>query len=415
MNKIARLGILLLFVTTVSCQKTHSDDEFITTQEKNIALKKIIRKLKKSGYAFNETFQDIKERIETNRHIIDTTVTIGSFVTVINDVLSTYNLSHLRVNTPDQMSARKKSENISLGANFSKTNDGYFVTRIVKGGVADSAGIRPGDFLIRKNEHLITSLAQLKGKLFEESRFSIKRDNQVFNRTITYFKHELFSKDTLHYISDDIAVITINTFRKKEYDRDLIASLFSKARTSKRIVLDLRSNGGGASSNVKHLLSMIIPEDTACQYFVHRSDHDAFFEKYKRFPATLKELVAYRGRVFDPLSLGWGEEIYKGEIMVMIDERSGSGGDVFPICIQDVKRGVVIGNRSLGMVLAGDRSNLNLGMSFLYPTGEFMRLGGTKLESNPCIPDVEFSREETANTSFMHDFIKTYTINKKSI
>lgn len=50
-------------------------------------------------------------------------------------------------------------------------------------------------------------------------------------------------------------------------------------------------------------------------------------------------------------------------------------------------------------------------MSFLYPTREFMRLGGTKLENNPCIPDVEFAREETANTLFMDDFIKNYKMN----
>lgn len=50
-------------------------------------------------------------------------------------------------------------------------------------------------------------------------------------------------------------------------------------------------------------------------------------------------------------------------------------------------------------------------MPLLYPTGEFMRLRETKLESNPCIPDIEFSREETANTLFMDDFIKNYKIN----
>lgn len=410
MNKFIRISILLLFITTVSCQQAYKDNDPLTTQEKSTAIKKIIKKLQKSGYAFNETFQDIKDRVDEHREIIDTTTTIGSFVSVINNILDTYHLSHLRVNSPNQMLARKKGENIALGANVSKIEEGYFITRIVKDGVADRAGIQPGDILIQKNSHLITSSAQLKGTLSEQSQFSLQRDNHILDKTVSYFKHQLFSTDTLRYITDNIAVITVNTFRKGVYDRDHIESLFSQAHTSKRIILDLRSNGGGASSNVRHLLSMIIPDDTVCQYFVHRSDHNAFYKKYKRFPNTIKELVSYKGRSFEPLSLGWGEDIYEGEIMVMIDGRSGSGGDVFPICVQDVKRGIIIGSKSLGMVLAGDRTHLNLGMSFLYPTGEFMRLGGTKLESNPCIPDVEFSKEETANTLFMDDFIKTYVL-----
>ena len=186
--------------------------------------------------------------------------------------------------------------------------------------------------------------------------------------------------------------------------------LFSKASNTKKIVLDLRSNGGGSSENVRHLLSMIIPSSITCQYFIHREDYDKFLKKYKRSPNSIKELVDFRGRRFTPKRswLNRNPEIYKGEIMVIIDERSGSGGDIFPICVQDVKRGLVIGRKSAGKVLAGDRTSLNKGMSLIYPTGESIRLNGTRLEGNPCIPDIEFSREETANNGFIYEFVKNY-------
>lgn len=410
MKKYITVIVTLISITFISCQSQFKDSDMITREEKEIAIKKVVTRLKKSGYAFNQTFQDIEERFARNRHIIDTTTTIGSFVTAAKNVLYSYNLSHLWINTPDQMYIRKNGSDIGIGANFIKTKEGYFVTRVVKNGVADKGGIRPRDLLLRKNKRLITSSAQLKGKISEKSTLEIKRGDSIITRSINYFKNRLFSKDTLSFINKDIALITINSFRKGVYDKDHIEELFSKASNAKKIVLDLRSNGGGASSNVRHLLSMIIPSGKTCQYFVHRKDYDKFSKKYKRSPNSIKELVNFKGKRFTPKRswLNWNPEIYKGEVMVIIDERSGSGADIFPICVQDVKRGLVIGRKSLGMVLFGDWINLNKGMSLLYPTGEAMRLNGTKLEGNPCIPDIEFSREETANDDFIHEFLKNY-------
>ena len=410
MKKYITVIVTLISITFISCQSKFKDSDIITTQEKEMALKKVADKLKKSGYAFDQTFQDIEERFASNKHIIDTTATIGSFVTVTRKVLDSYNLSHLWINTPDQMSTRKKGAEINIGANFIKTKEGFFITRVVKNGVADKGGIKRGDLLLHKNNRLITSSVQLKGKVSEKSTLDIKRNDCTITRNINYFKHRLFSKDTLSFINKDIALITINSFRKGVYSKDHIEELFSKAINTKKIVLDLRSNGGGASSNVRHLLSMIIPSSKTCQYFIYREDHDKFLKRYGHSPNTIRELVNFRGNRFTPKRswLNWNPKIYKGEIMVIIDERSGSGADIFPICVQDTKRGLVIGRKSLGMVLFGDRISLNKGMSLLYPTGEAMRLNGTNLEGNPCIPDIEFSREETANDNFIYEFLKTY-------
>jgi len=412
MKKYIALTITLISITFVSCQSNHKDNDIIIKQEKEIAIKKIANKLKKSGYAFNETFQDIEERFAKNKHIIDTTTTIKTFVSSVKTVLYSYNISHLWVNAPDRIAVRKNKSDVNIGANLIETKEGFFVTRIVKNGVADIGGIQPGDVLLRKNDHLITSRLQLKGKTSEQSTILLKRNDSSIVRNINYFKHRSFSKDTLSFINKDIALITVNSFRTGVYDRDHIEAMFTEAAAAKKIVLDLRSNGGGASSNVQHLLSMIIPTNSVCQYSVYREDHDAFFKRNKRVPNSIKELVGFKSRTFKPKRgwLRWNPKIYEGEIMVIIDGRSGSGGDIFPTCVQDVKRGKIIGSRSLGMVLYGDHYSLNKGMELIYPTGESMRLNGTKLEGNPCIPDIEFSREETASDDFIINFIKTHRL-----
>ncbi|WP_394748078.1 S41 family peptidase [Spongiimicrobium salis] len=403
-----RSVLLALFLFgTVSCQQRFRDADAISKEEKEVVLKQLSKKLKKSGYAFNQTFQDIEDRIARHKSYIDTTTHIGSFVKTMKAVLNEYNLSHLWINTPDEMFVRKQGLGVNLGANVTKTNKGYFVTRIVQGGVADQAGMRTGDILLLKNGHPIPSSRQLRGKISEKSVISLIRGGIQKEVKVRYFKHPLFSMDTLYFLNQSTAVIKVHTFRKGVYDRDYIASLFAKAQHAERIVLDLRSNGGGLDTNVRHLLSMILPSDRVCQYFVYRKDHNAFVNKFGRFPYTIKELIAYRGREFTP-KYRWNATLYQGEIMVLIDERSGSGADIFPICVQDTKRGLIVGTKSLGMVLHGDRMGLEKGMTLMYPNGESVRLNGIKLEGNGCVPDIKLSREKTANDRFIHELVSSY-------
>ena len=402
--KILVLCLLASFPFQVEAQET------ISQKEKKEATEKIIKKLTKKGYAFNVTFNDIENRFLAYKDELDTISTVDSFVSFFNNIFDTYNLSHFWIWTPEQVSQRKNNSEIDIGAALVKTNQGYFVTRTTKNGVANKNGILPGDIITAKNEISIQSSIQLKGRNLEEAIISLKRGDSTLEKKVKYFQHPPFSKDTIYYINNQMAVITINSFRSGVYDRPLVESLFMNANQAKRIIIDLRSNSGGYSGNVQHLLSMVVPYKTICLYYVHREDHDKFFRKFKRNPNSLIELADFAGQSFVPLKLTKGMKVYQGEVIVLIDERSGSGGDVFPACIQDIQRGVIVGNKSAGRVLAGDSYELPKGMTLFYPTGESIRLDGTRLESKGCIPDVFMPREKIADTNYMMEFLKSYNM-----
>lgn len=198
------------------------------------------------------------------------------------------------------------------------------------------AGIQWGDLLIRENNDSITSSAKLKHSLNTITTIQLKRRNKIINLKVKYFEHPIFSEDSLYWLNDEIAVITVNSFRNDAYDKAAIESMFSVANQSKKIVVDLRSNGGGASSNLRHLLSMIIPADAVCQYFVYRDDHEGFVKKFNRRPHSFKELIDYKERALKPAFRFWWKKRYQGEIIVIIDENSGSGADIFPVCVYKI-------------------------------------------------------------------------------
>lgn len=64
-------------------------------------------------------------------------------------------------------------------------------------------------------------------------------------------------------------------------------------------------------------------------------------------------------------------------------------------------------NNILGQVLSCESFKLNKGLVLFYPTGEYLRLNGERLEGNGCIPDILLTREETANTEFILDVIQS--------
>ncbi len=399
--------ILIATLTCYSCVGTYRDTDKITLKEKAAIIDKISSILKNDGYAFNQTFNDIDVKLAKHRASIDTTTTIGSFVSSLKPVFKSYGLSHLRIRTPEQVSNRKRGMHVGIGASLVKTDSGYFVTRVVNHGVADLAGIKWGDFLISENNNRITSAAQLKHKPHTITNIQLKRRNKLKSLKVKYFEHPIFSKDSLFWLDDEIAVIAINSFRNDAYDKSAIESMFSEADHAKKIVLDLRSNGGGASGNLRHLLSMVVPYEQVCQYFIYREDHEGFVNEYKRRPNSFKELVDYNERGLKPAFQFWWEKTYQGEIIIIIDENSGSAADIFPVCIQDLNRGTIIGKQSIGQVLFGNVEGLNLGMEFMYPTGEAVRLNkAVNLEGHGCVPDISFSRENTANTAFVYQFIK---------
>lgn len=386
------------------------DDQPISDSDKKVAIKKIIKKLKKSGYAYNQTFQDIDQRIKANQSNIDTTSTIETFVLTVNTVFESYGLSHLWVWTPEDMNSRISNSTVDIGASLTSTEKGYFVSRVTEAGVADKGGIRPGDYLTQKYGKDLISRNQLRGIEGEKANISLLRGNERMQINIEYFAHRPFSRSSVYSPDNKTAIITVPTFRFNVYNRDRIESLFDEARSAERIIIDLRSNGGGFSGNVQHLLSMIIPSSTVCQYFVHREDHDKFYRKHNRSPNSLNELTDFAGRTFTPLKVKDPSKVYNGEVIVLIDERSGSAGEVFPSCVQDIERGIVVGNVSVGKVLSGDDYALVLGMTLFYPTGESLRLNGERLEGNGCIPDIKMTREETANTEHVLDYLSSYDI-----
>jgi carboxyl-terminal processing protease len=81
-------------------------------------------------------------------------------------------------------------------------------------------------------------------------------------------------------------------------------------------------------------------------------------------------------------------DAFKGPLVLLIDQLSGSAGELFAGCMQAIGRAVVVGERSPGAVAESDMTVLPDGAIFMHPVAQLATPDGTVLEGRGVVPDI---------------------------
>ena len=264
---------------------------------------------------------------------------------------------------------RAKSINESLdggfngiGLEYQLLRDTLVITQVYPGGPAATAGLVPGDRVININN-----------KKFSGTNLTADRVNKVFrgemdtaislevlapnskNRKIYTVKRghvDLSSLDAAYIVSPGVGYIKISKFALTT-DADFRTALANlKAKGLKKLVLDIRDNGGGYLNAATALADEFLKKDKLIVYTqgVHEVRRDYF--------ATDSGLFQ------------------DGKLAVLIDEYSASASEILAGALQDLDRAIIVGRRSFGKGLVqqqfafGDGSAVNLTVARYYtPSG----------------------------------------------
>jgi carboxyl-terminal processing protease len=153
-------------------------------------------------------------------------------------------------------------------------------------------------------------------------------------------------------INNETGYVRISKFGANT-DSDFSAAAASlKARGMKKLILDLRDNGGGYFTAATGLADQFLPENKLIVY-----------TQGKHEPRT------------DYFSTGTGA-FQNGKLAILINENTASASEIVAGAIQDLGRGIIVGRRSFGKGLVqeqfafNDGSALNLTIARYYtPSG----------------------------------------------
>ncbi len=148
-----------------------------------------------------------------------------------------------------------------------------------------------------------------------------------------------------------------------------VNDFMERMNKSKTLIIDLRDNGGGN-------------EETLLRVIGNLFEHDVKIGDIKRRSET-KSLVAKTR----------GHDIFKGQLILLIDNSSGSAAELLSRVVQLEKRGIVIGDHSAGAVMRsrgyamrlGDSSAVLYGVS--VTDANLLMTDGNSLEHTGVTPD----------------------------
>ena len=261
-------------------------------------------------------------------------------------------------------------EYAGIGSLISKHGDNIIVAEPYKDLPADKAGLKAGDVFVEINGVKIKKKSTsdvsnlLKGQANKPLTIKIRRpgENKVIEKEIVRAEIQLKSVPYYGMLEDSIGYINLNQFTNKASGEVRNALRELKDKNAKSIILDLRGNPGGLLDQAVDIVNL----------FVEKGE----------------DIVSTKGKVSQ-----W-DKTYKAEkvpmdtqipIAVLVNRGSASASEIVSGAIQDLDRGIVVGQRTFGKGLVQTTRNLSYNSKLKVTTAKYY------IPSGRCIQALDYS------------------------
>ncbi|MCS7028679.1 MAG: S41 family peptidase [Bacteroidia bacterium] len=270
-----------------------------------------------------------------------------------------------------------------IGAVIGQRDKKIIITEPYENSPSHKNDIRVGDEILEVNgkstEGLKTEEVRnmLRGQAGTEVTIKLKRNGQILTKT---FKREEIKIKNVRYVgmvSDGIGYITLSGFTQDAAQEVKEAVISLKKQGAKKLILDLRGNPGGLLNQAIMISNL-------------------FINKGEVIVSTKgKQEVSNRTYVAEntPLDL----EI---PIAVLVNENSASASEIVSGVMQDLDRGVVIGQRTYGKGLVQNTLPLSYGAQIKITTAKYYTPSGR------CIQKIDYSHKANGKATLIPDSMK---------
>lgn len=365
----------------------------ITAEQKAEVLKGIEDIVLKRAFIPGVDFSKWPEFLAKQQEAIDAATEIPAFTGAVNRALREFGASHISLRTPRAAAARTQTTTVGIGVAVRKDGENFVVRTVADAGPAKALGIAPGDVIVEIDGKPMTAPEQLEGDEGTKVELTLKKeDGANVKVTVERKRYSTVRPETLTWIDEETAMLKVYTF-STGYGRQNIEKLMTEAAKAKKLILDLRNNGGGAVNNLNHLLSLLLPPDTAVGTFVSRGTADKF--KAEKPDGDVNDVKQIAEWAPDKMKTRKQKvEPFKGKIAVLINRGSASASEICAAALRDAGGAILIGTQTAGAVLGSVFGRLPHGFQLQYPVNDYVTIKGQRLERNPVKPDTEVTARE---------------------
>ncbi len=269
-----------------------------------------------------------------------------------------------------------------IGSQIRTGGDYTVLTRIYKDFAADKAGLKAGDILKSVNGRSLKGMPadkvsdELKGEPGTEINIIIERQGEELEKTLTRKRVAITPVPYYGMLDDKTGYIRFTNFTQgcSNNVKTALTTLKEK-HGAEKIILDVRSNPGGLLNEAVDIVNLFVGPDN--------------------------EVVSTKGRVerFDDTHKTTKKAVDKDiPLVVMINQATASAAEIVAGAIQDLDRGVVVGQRSFGKGLVQISRPLSYNATLKVTTAEYY------IPSGRCIQAIDFSlRNEDGSIGYIPD------------
>lgn len=368
----------------------------ITDEDKEALLAAIERQVKDRAYAAGVDFTKWPDHIKKYQSEIDRAATMNQFTRAVNRALNEFGISHIDLMSPSMAKMQSETSFGGIGITPEYTKEGVKINGIRTGGPADKAGLKEGDVIIEVDGKSPVDQGMIRGVVGTELTIKYRRKSEDADAgektdsvTLKRAKISYIMPPRIVKVGEDAAVIRLDSF-SEEYDRKTVEKVFREAKDVPMLVIDLRSNGGGAVVNLYHFLSMLLPKGSEVGTFINRSMARRFEDETKgddKDPTKVAEWSEKKVRIrSNPVPA------YGGKIAVLIDGGTASASEITAAAMRELKDAPLIGTNSAGAVLMSTYVPMKGGFQMKIPTSDYVTIKGLRIEGNPLEPDMRLGR-----------------------
>lgn len=384
--------------------------------QKTRILRKLSEKVKKHVHAPRLDAVDWDALFAQHLRGILDTPDDTSFQKAVSHLLGELQSSHIGFYRRDLRSCSAKAV---LAASYADISDDgihrWVFQNVHPGGPAAAAGIQPGDVLI-----------SIDGKPFqppEHPTFAV--DSKVDILVETAGQRHLVKQAVIPALKvkwnqlPKVEPSPIVSQRKIESDTGYlkvasypgqigvdVANDISKAARElgsvRRLVIDLRGNPGGGIG-VLRLMSLLTPEKVLVgvnvkgkmDQAVSNPPKGAFVldkipsQKIGLLPLATRYFLRGLGKPIAVMTEGLGPQPFHGRVVVLVDRNTSSANEMFLAFAREHELAKIVGERTPGRVLTGDKFKLPYGYTVVLPIAGYETTQGNAIEGNPIDPDIE--------------------------
>ena len=275
-----------------------------------------------------------------------------------------------------------------VGALIQKTPQGYImISEPYENSAAVKAGLVPGDTVIAiegvstKDLPVDKCSEKMRGRPGTQLNMTVIKGRGGDTVEVTLTRERIHVSDVVYYgfLDDSTGYIQIGGFTvdgSKDVRRAL-DSLKNDGRM-KRLVLDLRGNGGGLMSEAVKIVSMFVPKGTLVVSAKGR--HPSSELQYRTESEPVDTLLP---------------------LMVMVNSMSASSSEIVAGALQDMDRATIAGVRTYGKGLVQTIRPTGYGSSLKLTTAKYYTPSGR------CVQAIDYShRNEDGSVGTVPDSLK---------